>query len=61
MPVELTVYSILGQRVATLVDGSEAPGEHSLVWDASRLPSGMYFIRLNTFGQVFTRKAMLIR
>jgi len=34
--------------VATLVNGELNPGEHSVVFDAKDLPSGMYFFRLTT-------------
>ena len=61
MPVELSIYNILGQRVILLVDEVENAGKHEIVWDASRLPSGMYVIRLDAFGQTMTRKVMLIR
>ena len=45
-PVSLRVYDMLGQIVATLVDGPKAPGEYSAQWDATNAPSGMYFYRL---------------
>jgi len=42
------VFDVLGREVATLVDGELNPGEHSVVFDAKDLPSGMYFFRLTT-------------
>ena len=59
--VLLVVYNALGQQVATLVNGDEPAGEHSVNFDASRLASGVYMYRLNagTFSQ--TRKFHLIR
>ncbi len=44
--VTLKVYDILGQEVATLVNGMEDGGLKSVVWDASNVPSGIYFCRL---------------
>ncbi len=44
--VTLKVYDILGQEVATLVNGMEDGGWKSIVWDASNVPSGIYFCRL---------------
>jgi len=45
--VSLRVYDLLGQIVATLVDEPKSPGEYSAQWDATNVPSGMYFYRLS--------------
>jgi len=45
-PVTLTIYNLLGQKIATLFDGLQTAGEHSLMWDASKMNSGEYFARL---------------
>jgi hypothetical protein len=45
-PVSLKVYDLLGQLVATLVNESKAPGEYSAQWDATNVPSGIYYYRL---------------
>jgi hypothetical protein len=44
--VTLEVYSILGQRVASLVSESLPAGVFEIVWDAGNLPSGVYLYRL---------------
>lgn len=46
--VTLQVFDIFGREIATLVDGELNPGEHSVVFDAKELPSGVYFYRLTT-------------
>jgi hypothetical protein len=46
--VELSVYNILGQKVAVLLDGRKSAGEHAVTWDAGDMPSGVYFARLET-------------
>jgi hypothetical protein len=44
--VELRVYDVLGQGVATLLEKNLNPGEYTIQWDASNFPSGIYFYRL---------------
>lgn len=46
--VSLKVYDTLGREIATLVDEARSAGDHSVSWDASRVPSGVYFCRLQT-------------
>lgn len=45
---ELDIYDALGNRVHTLVRDYLDPGEYTLRWDASELPSGLYFYRLHS-------------
>lgn len=61
MNVTLTAYDILGKQVATLVNGSMSAGTHEATFDATNLPSGIYFCRLEagTFSQ--TQKLMLLK
>jgi N-acetylneuraminic acid mutarotase len=65
-PVELAIYNLAGQQVATLAQGVRAAGQYQLHWDgrdmAGRdLASGLYFYRLQTEGQLQTRKLLLLR
>ncbi len=59
--VTLKVYDILGRDVATLVNGQRTAGEHSVTFDASRLPSGVYFYRLQAGSYTATKKLMLLK
>lgn len=44
--VQITIYNIAGEHVATLVEGEYPPGYHQIAFDASRLASGMYLYRM---------------
>lgn len=59
--VTLRVYDILGRRVATLVKERQNAGTHSLTFNASRLPSGIYFYRLQAGNAVLAKKLMLLK
>ncbi len=49
--VTLEVYNEIGQRVASLVEGVQAAGEHTVVFDATGMASGIYFYRLTARAQ----------
>ncbi len=59
--VTLKVYDILGREVATLVNGYQQAGMHTVTFSATGLASGAYFYRLRSGTQVETRKCMLVR
>jgi len=57
----LRVYNLLGQEIATLLNGPVSAGIHFVNFDASRLSSGIYFYNFsgNNFNQ--TKKMMLLK
>lgn len=57
--VKLTVYNILGQRVATLVNGPMTAGQHIIHFNASNLASGIYFYGIEA-GSFKTFKKMIL-
>ena len=59
--VSITVIDLIGNQVATLVDGSLGAGSHSVVWNAVEQPSGLYFYTLRAGGQSVTRKMILVK
>jgi hypothetical protein len=59
--VTLKVYNVLGQEVATLLDGFEAAQNYSLKFDASGLSSGIYFYTLKSGDQSITKKMLLLK
>jgi hypothetical protein len=60
-PIEIRVFSILGQHVQTLVRHFEDVGLHKVDLDARDLPSGVYFIELKTPYKTQVRKALLLK
>ena len=59
--VSLSVFNILGQRVASLVDGRQEAGYHEVNFNASSLTSGVYFYRLQAGNFVQTKKLILMK
>ena len=59
--VKLTVYDILGQEVATLVNGFKPVGSHKVQWSANKMPSGIYYYRLEADGLSKTHKMVLMK
>ncbi|HTY10209.1 MAG TPA: T9SS type A sorting domain-containing protein [Bacteroidota bacterium] len=59
--VTLTVFDVLGRRVATLVNGEQTGGTHSAYWDASTFASGVYFYRLKAGDFIETKKMLLMK
>ena len=64
--VTVSVYSILGEEIATLHSGRMIPGAHSIRWNGLTdngysVASGVYFYQVNVAGQVKTGKMMLLK
>ena len=59
--VTLSVYTILGQRVQTLVREPKEAGTYEVIFDASMLSSGVYLYRLQTPGYTSSRIMTLIK
>jgi len=59
--VQITIYDLLGYEVATLVSEIQDAGYKSIQWNASTVPSGMYFYQIKAGEYVQTRKMLLIK
>lgn len=59
--VNLEVLDILGRKVITLVDERQEAGPRSVSWDASGVPSGVYFYRLTTGEYTDTKRMVLLK
>ncbi|MEN8228885.1 MAG: T9SS type A sorting domain-containing protein [Bacteroidota bacterium] len=59
--VTISVYNVLSQKVATLVNEYRDAGEYSVRWDAADMPAGIYTYRIEADGLAQTRKMMLVK
>jgi len=60
--VSVTIFNVLGERVATLFDNHNiSAGFHDLTWDSAQYPSGMYFVKVKTSSTIDVKKALLVK
>lgn len=59
--VSVSVYDRLGRQIASLVDQTQEAGDHSVDFDASEFPSGIYFYRIKTPEKTEVRKMLLTK
>jgi uncharacterized delta-60 repeat protein len=59
--VSLKVFNLLGEEVATLVQGMQSAGTHTALFDGSGLPSGIYLCRLESEDFIQTKKMVLLK
>ena len=60
--VQLKIYDMLGNEVATLVNEQKSAGNYKVNFDPSNLASGIYFYKINTSsGFTSTKKLMLLK
>ena len=59
--VKLSVYNLLGEEVANLVNGHQKAGRYEVNFNAGSLSSGMYVYRLETQNYVLSKKLMLMK
>ena len=60
--IDLSIYAVDGQHVATVREGHTRAGRHTVTWDGSGLASGVYLCRLTGQGDLAqTRKMVLVK
>lgn len=59
--VTLKVYDITGRVVSVLVNENKSQGRYNIIWNATALSSGIYFYRLEAFGESITKRLSLIK
>ncbi|MHB9041807.1 MAG: T9SS type A sorting domain-containing protein, partial [Melioribacteraceae bacterium] len=59
--VKLSIYNVLGQEVANLINGFRAAGTYNVNWNAGNYASGLYIYRLETANNVLAKKMLLMK
>jgi len=59
--VVLKIYNILGKEIVTLVNQNQSAGSYEITFEASNLPSGIYFYTLTVNNFIQTRKMILLK
>ena len=59
--VNISIYSINGELIQTLVHSSQQPGQYVVQWNASNFPSGLYFVKLISEDKIAEQKILLIK
>lgn len=59
--VRLSIYTITGQKIDTLVDSHQQAGNHTVTFNGRDLASGIYFYRFETQNQVKTGRLLLVK
>ncbi len=59
--VKITIFDVLGQQIANLVNDTKDKGHHSILWNADQLSSGVYFYKIDTGVFSLFKKMLLIK
>lgn len=59
--INLDVYNLLGQRVASLYNGQQTAGIHTINWQPENLSSGIYLVKLSNSDIVKTTRVTLMK
>ncbi|MFA5833899.1 MAG: T9SS type A sorting domain-containing protein [Bacteroidota bacterium] len=59
--ISLKVFDALGREAATLVDETKEAGVYSITFDAAKLSSGIYFVKLQSVGSTQIKKMILMK
>lgn len=61
MQVNVSVYDVIGRRVATIENGTLASGTYSRVWNMDGVAKGLYFVRLHAGAVTLARRVLKLR
>ena len=57
--IQVLIYDIQGRVITTLIDGFQSAGYHSIIWDASKFSSGIYFLNMSS-GKISKTKQLVL-
>jgi len=55
------VYDLAGRLVARLLDEARPAGEHAVAWQPGNVPSGVYYVRLESGERVVTKRCVKLQ
>ena len=58
---EVSIYSISGRKIATLLSKNLTKGKHTIVWSGKSVSAGIYFVKVNMEGETEIRKVSILR
>jgi len=59
--VKISIYNVVGQVVSVLVNENQSKGNHTIDWNASDFPSGVYIYKLESGSYVSNKKMILLK
>ena len=59
--IDLSIYNMIGQKIATLVDDIQEAGHHQVAWDASQFSSGVYYYSIKAGDYQDVKKMILVK
>jgi hypothetical protein len=59
--VTITVWNLTGHQIAELADAPKDPGYHEIAFDATNLPSGTYFVKLETPSDTQSHRMVVLK
>lgn len=59
--VKMSIYDLSGKEIETLVNENKMPGEYHLIFDGSKLSSGVYFCKLSIGNKIYSNKIVILK
>ncbi|HOO67992.1 MAG TPA: T9SS type A sorting domain-containing protein, partial [Bacilli bacterium] len=59
--LDINLYNIKGEKIKTIYDGYKEEGIYSIVFDGTKLISGLYFVKIKTKDSIIVEKCLLIK